>query len=541
MPTAEGNIYTRLSGIQPFHPFSAELLPEDWSIEPGDVVKIKSDDGEYNVPIYSTGINWTGASVVSLSTTGNQERKPLPELKRKEFEQSRATYGNSMAIKKAEEEIESHWKHVTQVTDQGMSDAFGVIGVKIGADGKPVKDSSGHYVWDDSGAGGEIWGHLNRTAWDTQIVHHIKDENGKIISLGEVYTDAYGNVIINAINDQRTGTATINANRIALNASGTITLNTRFGITDSGSLLIYGKTITDNDVFVGRNLTISEGYAINFSGSYDDTDYSPKMAIFGYNAVARQILAHEDLKVGLEAVTNGGQIEIKFANNSSMNKNSASFSINAISDVAEDENPPTGKIGFTYTKLDGTTGTVNFNIAATQYFLDTLAKVSFPTPPRTSANFEVAAPGPVDENNAVTTIRKYFYLDFPSADSWTTASNDVTVEMKHNENGSAVSDGIVAQKSLDISSTKYYIDGVADAYANGQTDGYNDGYADGLADGKNYVLNNIKLYVSRDNYATQTELINGQSVTLNQSEQCEIDLEYDGNYIRFGYVNDHDF
>lgn len=327
MPTAEENIYNRLSGIQPFHPFSAELLPEDWSIEPGDVVKIMSDDGEYNVPIYSTGINWTGASVVNLSTTGNQERKPLPELKRKEFEQSRATYGNSMAIKKAEEEIESHWKHVTEVTDKGMSDAFGVIGVKIGADGKPVKDSSGHYIWDDSGAGGEIWGHLNRTAWDTQIVHHIKDENGKIISLGEVYTDAYGNVIINAINDQRTGTGTINANRIALNATGTITLNTRLGINDAGALLIYGKTITDNDVLVGRNLSISEGYAINFVGPYDETDYYPKMAIFGYNAVTRQILAHEDLKVGLEAVVDGGKIEIKFANNSDGRHNSANFNI----------------------------------------------------------------------------------------------------------------------------------------------------------------------------------------------------------------------
>lgn len=477
MPTAEGNIYTRLSGIQPFHPFSAELLPEDWSIEPGDVVKIKSDDGEYNVPIYSTGINWTGASVVSLSTTGNQERKPLPELKRKEFEQSRATYGNSMAIKKAEEEIESHWKHVTQVTDQGMSDAFGVIGVKIGADGKPVKDSSGHYVWDDSGAGGEIWGHLNRTAWDTQIVHHIKDENGKIISLGEVYTDAYGNVIINAINDHRTGTGTINANRIALNATGTITLNTRFGITDSGSLLIYGKTITDNDVSVGRNLTISEGYAINFSGPYDDTDYSPKMAIFGYNAVARQILAHEDLKVGLEAVVNGGQIEIKFANNSAGNHNSA-----------------------------------NFNIAATQYFLDTLAKVSFPTPPRTSANFEVAAPGPVDENNAVTTIRKYFYLDFPSADSWTTASNDVTVEMKHNENGSAVSNGIVAQKSLDVSATQYYINAVAAAEETGYSN----------------ALNAVELYGYKKDASGNwnEEAIANDTVYLDSGEYSSVGIRY---------------
>ena len=45
----------------------------------------------------------------------------------------------------------------------------------------------------------------------------------------------------------------------------------------------------------------------------------------------------------------------------------------AIASVAEDQNPPYGKVGFTYTKLNGTPGTVNFNIAATSFFLNSVA------------------------------------------------------------------------------------------------------------------------------------------------------------------------
>lgn len=301
---AEQAIYQRLASAPLFHPASVELLPEDWGIETGDVVSVKSGTETYNVPVYSHTLVWNGKSKATIESTGNQEREPLPELRRKEYQQGHATY---TGFKAQQQEIDEHYQHVIQVTDKGMSDAFGIIGVKIGADGMPEKDSSGNYIWDDSGSGGEIWGHLNRTAWSTQIVNHIKDANGKIISLGEVYTDAYGNAIINAINDQRTGTAkvradrikidstsgssfsigsdgtmtfnaenaiaainaaeaTINADRIKLDAKDTITLNALLGIqANTGYLRVNGTLSVKNNIYATDNISLGDTLIIGES------------------------------------------------------------------------------------------------------------------------------------------------------------------------------------------------------------------------------------------------------------------------------------
>ena len=153
-----------------------------------------------------------------------------------------------------------------------------------------------------------------------------------------------GSVIINAINDDSTGTAAINANRIKLKATDNITLDAKLGILANGRLRVSGTLDVEDDVFVGDNLYVGEdlvlndGYTITFSGQYDDLTFYPKTARFGNFAVSKQILAHDDLKVGLDAVVNGSQIEIKFADNS-----------------------------------DGTHNSANFNIAATQFYQDALA------------------------------------------------------------------------------------------------------------------------------------------------------------------------
>lgn len=332
---AEQAIYSRLASAPTFHPSSTTLLPSDWTIEPGDIVTVKSGTDSYSVPIYSLNLNWTGSNQdksanasrikIGIESTGNEKREPLPELKRKQFEQSRYAYSG---FKAQQEEIDEHYQHVVNVTDKGMSDAFGIIGVKIGDDGYPVYDANGNPVWDDSGTGGEIWGHLNRSAWSTQILNHIKDANGNIISLAEVYTDAYGNAIINAINDQRTGTATINANRIKLQATDTITLDALLGINADGDLSVKGDLSVQGDISVsgivatgkisGRTIEWDSGHGVlTMEDMYDD--FSTCIDSIG------------------PATASGGEITIP------------------------------------WTKFDGSSGSVNFNIAATQFYIDGVA------------------------------------------------------------------------------------------------------------------------------------------------------------------------
>lgn len=140
-------------------------------------------------------------------------------LERKKNAQSRSGGGRAMA--KAEKDIIQHWQHVTEVTDKGMSDCFGIIGVSIDPDtGMPkVDETTGEYIWmeddpDASATYGEIWGHLHRDAWTTEILHNVADGDGNVLSMAQVNVDGHGDILIQAINSQGTGSVTISADVI---------------------------------------------------------------------------------------------------------------------------------------------------------------------------------------------------------------------------------------------------------------------------------------------------------------------------------------
>ena len=270
-------------------------------------------------------------------------------LERQKNEAARSSYGR--AISKANKDIESHWVHVTEVTDQGMEDCFGVIGVKLDAQHKPIKDAQGNYVWagpNDSPA--EIWGHLHRNAWSTQIMNNIKDANGNIISLAEVYTDAYGNAIINAINDQRTGTATINANRIKLNATDTITLDALMGIeANTSQLRVIGDLYVDNVIWTTDISALSSIHS-------DITIDAPTIE-GGYGRFANLYCKSEEDQYG--ELTGGVDVSTAY---------------NAFQFIVDPNNSGHFILqGKTLSDQTNWANAANFNIAATQYYNDGVA------------------------------------------------------------------------------------------------------------------------------------------------------------------------
>ena len=140
-------------------------------------------------------------------------------LERKKNQQARSGGGRAQA--KAEKDIIQHWQHVTEVTDKGMSDCFGIIGVSIDPEtGMPkVDETTGKYIWieddpDASATYGEIWGHLHRDAWTTEILHNVADGDGNVLSMAQVNVNGHGDILIQAINSQGTGTVTISADVI---------------------------------------------------------------------------------------------------------------------------------------------------------------------------------------------------------------------------------------------------------------------------------------------------------------------------------------
>lgn len=252
-------------------------------------------------------------------------------LERKKNAQSRSGGGRAMA--KAEKDIIQHWQHVTQVTDRGMSDCFGIIGVSIDPEtGLPkVDETTGEYIWmeddpDASATYGEIWGHLHRDAWTTEILHNVSDSDGNVLSMAQVNVDGHGDILIEAINSQGSGTVKVNANRIDLNGIVTATE--------------FQTAIASLDHVVG------------------DFDVHGSVDVGG--------------TLGAGAINCEGVVEC-----ASLDVNGLAVGSVALSNLVNDIGPATasgGQITIPWTRLDGTAGTpINFNIAATQFYLDTLA------------------------------------------------------------------------------------------------------------------------------------------------------------------------
>ena len=77
-------IYTRLNGINRYHPFETVTF-SDWTTGAGDIVKVKCGDDEYDSPVHTSRLVWKGAPQISLSSTGNQKREALSKVGKKKY------------------------------------------------------------------------------------------------------------------------------------------------------------------------------------------------------------------------------------------------------------------------------------------------------------------------------------------------------------------------------------------------------------------------------------------------------------------------
>ena len=78
--------------------------------------------------------------------------------------------------------------------------------------------------------------------------------------------------------------------------------------------------------------------------------------------------------------------------------------------------------------------------------------------------------------------------------------------------------------NFNIAATQYYQNGVAAAYSQG------------VADGGGTAVASAELVVRQDGGQIETLLVNGESVQLIAGETCEVDIRYNGNYIKWGEI-----
>ena len=78
------SIYNRLNNGTQFTPLSAQTFG-DWSIEAGDIVTVSKDGASYQTPVMRSGLEWRGASLVTIESTGNKERDALNKLSKQDY------------------------------------------------------------------------------------------------------------------------------------------------------------------------------------------------------------------------------------------------------------------------------------------------------------------------------------------------------------------------------------------------------------------------------------------------------------------------
>lgn len=174
--TPEENIFNRLSDALTFHPASVSLFTPDWTLEPGDVVKVLSGEEEYDVPIFTMDLAWNGAVKTDVQSTGNQERQPLSALKRIEYQTARRGYGATRKLEEDVEETVQQYQHFVQETDVYRQSVYKIMGVTYDEHGNVIYQRdpvTGELILDEAGnpipvydanSNGSITGQVLQTA-----------------------------------------------------------------------------------------------------------------------------------------------------------------------------------------------------------------------------------------------------------------------------------------------------------------------------------------------------------------------------------------
>lgn len=277
--TALQNVFNKIKDTPTFHPANVNLFArhDGWTRQAGDVIRVKSDDTNYDLPITNLSLHWTGSSrdgggettQIAIEAAGNPEREPLPELKRKNYD-TVAQIGRvrrySAATQEQLEEDEQHYTTEFTKTNKEIGLSAKITGVKLDANGDVVwqqaKDAQGHPLYYDSDGnittevtdkpvwsdipewdntqGATVWGDMGTSGFMSHMFNAIKDNKGNTISIGGVQTSP-GAVLIEAMNSKGTGEAKINANIVSIQS----TTGSGISIDANGNVSIVAKGVVD--------------------------------------------------------------------------------------------------------------------------------------------------------------------------------------------------------------------------------------------------------------------------------------------------------
>lgn len=113
-------IYQRLNGVDESHPYEAKTF-SDWSMEAGDMVKIKRGSDEYSSPVHNLRLIWTGAPQATVSSGGNKNRAPVATQAKRNYGRGGSGLRSSQGLGHKIEETDEHWQSMYWDGYNGLS------------------------------------------------------------------------------------------------------------------------------------------------------------------------------------------------------------------------------------------------------------------------------------------------------------------------------------------------------------------------------------------------------------------------------------
>lgn len=108
---AKAAIYTRLSSVPPVRPSSANLF-HDFTMQSGDIVRMKAGTDTYYTPVYGMKMHWNGTSSVRIGNSGARHRPTLEKMAQKKSTSPKGAY-------RAERKRQTRLEWIVGIDDYG--------------------------------------------------------------------------------------------------------------------------------------------------------------------------------------------------------------------------------------------------------------------------------------------------------------------------------------------------------------------------------------------------------------------------------------
>lgn len=129
------DLLDRMKSMPSYKPSYANTFG-DFSLDPGDILKIQTDSGEELLPVFSQQMSWNGSARTTLSASGNKSREVLPKQERDEYGYRQAVGGQMRGFGQKQKTMEDRLSYAEIDIDEDKAQIQLITGRVDGVEGR---------------------------------------------------------------------------------------------------------------------------------------------------------------------------------------------------------------------------------------------------------------------------------------------------------------------------------------------------------------------------------------------------------------------